>query len=78
MAHIRKTYPRNDLGDENGEEVANRFRILRRGIPYGKEVKDDPNGKRGLLFVCYQSELNKGFAFIQSKVTRFCSLICMR
>jgi Dyp-type peroxidase family len=34
-AHIRKVYPRNQL-PEPGESQAERRRILRRGIPYGK------------------------------------------
>lgn len=33
-AHIRKTNPRNDLGPRGSNGVVNRFRILRRGIPY--------------------------------------------
>jgi deferrochelatase/peroxidase EfeB len=33
-AHIRKTNPRNDLGSRGPNGVVNRFRILRRGIPY--------------------------------------------
>lgn len=61
-AHIRKTNPRSDLGQRS---IVNQIRILRRGIPYGEEVSDDPNGKRGLLFVCYQSQLANGFAFLQ-------------
>jgi deferrochelatase/peroxidase EfeB len=27
----------------------------------------DPSGKRGLLFVCYQSTISKGFAFVQGQ-----------
>lgn len=33
-AHIRKTNPRNDLGPRGPNGIVNRFRILRRGIPY--------------------------------------------
>ncbi|KAI7239998.1 hypothetical protein KC343_g4327 [Hortaea werneckii] len=60
-AHIRKMNPRGDLG----RGVVNQFRVLRRGIPYGEELKDDPNGERGLLFVCYQSNISQGFQFLQ-------------
>ncbi|EMC99592.1 hypothetical protein BAUCODRAFT_571758 [Baudoinia panamericana UAMH 10762] len=60
-AHIRKTNPRGDLG----RATVNQFRILRRGIPYGNEVDADPTGERGLLFVCYQSNISQGFKFIQ-------------
>lgn len=60
-AHIRKTFPRGDLPDGALE----RSRILRRGIPYGNEISADPTGERGLLFVCYQSNLANGYQFIQ-------------
>ena len=60
-AHIRKTYPRGDLKDE----VIDKNRIIRRGIPYGNEVDKSPHGERGLLFVCYQSDLANGFDFLQ-------------
>ncbi|GAB7361967.1 hypothetical protein MBLNU230_g2004t1 [Neophaeotheca triangularis] len=65
-AHIRKTNPRADLGGTLGQHSGTEpFRIMRRGIPYGDELADDPNGERGLLFVCYQSNLARGFQFIQ-------------
>ncbi|KAL8787765.1 MAG: hypothetical protein Q9195_007634 [Heterodermia aff. obscurata] len=68
-AHIRKTNPRGDLS----LAVTASHRIIRSGIPYGPEVsgKEALNGKteetndRGLLFVSYQSDLSKGFTFIQ-------------
>lgn len=57
-AHIRKTNPRGQglLVPERG-----RF-ITRRGIPYGKQGSDD---KKGLLFMCFQSNLKRQFTFIQ-------------
>ncbi|KAK3112445.1 hypothetical protein LTR53_011282 [Teratosphaeriaceae sp. CCFEE 6253] len=60
-AHIRKMTPRGDLG----RATVNQFRILRRGIPYGDEVDANPTGERGLLFVCYQSNIASGFQFLQ-------------
>jgi Dyp-type peroxidase family len=60
-AHIRKTFPRNDLD----RDTTDQSRILRRAIPYGAELDADPNGKRGLLFVCYQSNISLGFRLIQ-------------
>ncbi|KAK5701795.1 hypothetical protein LTR97_004613 [Elasticomyces elasticus] len=60
-AHIRKMNPREDIG----RSAVNQFRVLRRGIPYGEEVDEDPSGERGLLFVCYQSNIDFGFAFLQ-------------
>lgn len=62
-AHIRKMNPRGDLG----RTTVSRFRVLRRGIPYGEEKDKDPNGERGLLFVCYQSNLANGFQFLQTR-----------
>ena len=59
-AHIRKTFPRGELPASSSEEA----RILRRGIPYGEELPDP--GERGLLFVCYQSNIEKGYQFIQA------------
>ena len=61
-AHIRKTNPRVDDNDKL------KSRIVRNGIPYGLELRQDPNGKRGLLFACYQSDIEDGgFRFIQMK-----------
>jgi deferrochelatase/peroxidase EfeB len=33
----------------------------------GNELDADPNGTRGLLFVCYQSTIGNGFAFLQGQ-----------
>lgn len=76
--HIRKTYPRDDLGDalgsnEKGEAAAQVRRIMRAGITFGPELDDDEknNGQtagdksRGLLFVCYQTSIVEQFEFIQ-------------
>jgi Dyp-type peroxidase family len=52
-------------------------RVLRRGIPFGVAVPMAANGlaadvtddeiSRGLLFLCYQSDLERQFEFIQTK-----------
>ncbi|QRV92076.1 Dyp-type peroxidase family [Ceratobasidium sp. AG-Ba] len=67
-AHIRKMRPRTDL-PENRREAT---RIMRKGIPYGDEVKPEEARdnktyyERGLAFVCYQSNLSdNGFRHIQ-------------
>ncbi|KAF8851549.1 Dyp-type peroxidase [Acephala macrosclerotiorum] len=66
-AHIRKTNPRGDFTPD----VAEKRRILRRGIPFGPEVSpiEKQNQKtvldRGLLFKCYQSQIAVGFQFLQ-------------
>ncbi|KAK0118713.1 hypothetical protein ONS96_011801 [Cadophora gregata f. sp. sojae] len=72
-AHTRKTNPRDDF--PFNIDAHQEHRIIRRGIQYGPEVTDEeittatssPDLKleRGLLFVCYQSDLSKGFSFIQ-------------
>lgn len=59
-AHIRKTNPRT--GDPKADNIR---RIIRRGIAYGPELSVNPNLPRGLLFVCYQSNISQGFQFIQ-------------
>ena len=56
-AHIRKVYPRDDLADEASEKR----RILRAGIPFGRDEEKD----KGLLFVCYQSSIVDKFEFMQ-------------
>lgn len=75
-AHIRKTNPRS--GNPSGKADTNRHRILRRGIPYGPEFQpgEPPypgtspppdNQDRGLLFLCYQASIARGFEFIQNQ-----------
>ncbi|KAJ5929679.1 Dyp-type peroxidase [Penicillium verhagenii] len=67
-AHIRKMRPRGDLEDDHAV-------IMRRGISYGGEVtpeekacqKSDPDLERGLLFICYQSDIRNGFNFLTTR-----------
>ena len=73
-AHIRKANPRGTTPKTTLKEEAAR-RIARRGIPYGKphpDIKCDPNeyesqdaGPRGLVFMCYQANIENHFEFIQ-------------
>ncbi|KAF2704571.1 DyP-type peroxidase [Pleomassaria siparia CBS 279.74] len=66
-AHVRKMNPRGDLSEST---IKPRL-VARRGIPFGCEVTEEEKhtGKtqheRGLYFVCYQSNLAKGFNFLQ-------------
>ena len=55
-AHIRKTNPRGQ-----GVLVSERY-VTRRGIPYGQP---NTNNKKGLLFMCFQSNLKRQFNFLQ-------------
>lgn len=72
-AHIRKTYPRDDLEGvvPNGEAGVQTHRIKRAGIPFGLEVDDDEaeahttKRERGLMFVCYQTSIVEQFEFVQ-------------
>jgi Dyp-type peroxidase family len=72
-AHVRKVNPRGTTPKPELKRERNR-RIVRRGIPYGKPVPDicdeantDPNlaADRGLLFMCFQANIEKQFEFIQ-------------
>ncbi|HKO52976.1 MAG TPA: Dyp-type peroxidase [Polyangiaceae bacterium] len=72
-AHTRKTNPRGTtpLTSLEGEK---RRRIARRGIPYGPPMTgvadnlpndDNPATPRGLLFLCFQANIEDQFEFIQ-------------
>ncbi|RMZ85686.1 hypothetical protein DV736_g6562, partial [Chaetothyriales sp. CBS 134916] len=71
-AHIRKTNPRHDTTVDNRNST---HAITRRGIQFGDEVtpheassnRSDPSHVRGLLFVCYQSNLSNAFSFMQQR-----------
>ena len=74
-AHVRRTNPRDLLG-VHGQE-ARRHRIIRRGIPYGPpydgwdgdgEADEAPDGrKRGLIFICFNADLERQFEFVQGQ-----------
>ncbi|EIM91696.1 DyP-type peroxidase [Stereum hirsutum FP-91666 SS1] len=72
-AHTRKTNPRASLEDfgQGGNSIA-KNRIIRRGVQFGPEVteREREEGKtindRGLIFACYQSNIENGFQFLQS------------
>ncbi|KAL2049284.1 hypothetical protein ABVK25_010462 [Lepraria finkii] len=69
-AHLRKTNPRGDL-DQFGPNALPPHRIIRSGIAFGPEVSaveaasEKTHLPRGLLFIAYQSNIEKGFQFIQ-------------
>lgn len=72
-SHIRKVNPR-DTTPLTSLESEKRRRIVRRGIPYGKPMPgiadsndSDPDGlaPRGLLFMCFQQNIEDQFEFIQ-------------
>jgi len=61
-AHIRKSYPRDDLDEKDERETQTR-RLLRRGIPFGPsshstpDVPVDDEIDRGLLFMAYMTSI---------------------
>lgn len=72
-AHIRKVNPRGTTPATSLEDERRR-RIARRGIPYGRPLPGvadepradpDPSIPRGLLFLCFQSNIGAQFEFIQ-------------
>jgi deferrochelatase/peroxidase EfeB len=54
-SHIRRANPRTPETEDN--------QILRRGYSYRREADE------GLLFICFQKDLEKGFATIQRRLT---------
>jgi Dyp-type peroxidase family len=75
FAHIRKVNPRDIPTDQGAETNTATFRIMRRGIPFGKPYNfEDPNDDsnledRGLLFLCYQSSIQNQFELLTNKWT---------
>jgi Dyp-type peroxidase family len=69
-SHIRRSNPRDSLGPDAPTALnsANRHRILRRGRSYGHRLPDpmvDDGGKRGLHFLCLNSDIERQFEFVQ-------------
>jgi len=76
-AHIRKSNPRDAIDDDPkvSVEISKRHRILRRGRSYGapldvsmdqdKMLASAKAGKRGLYFICFNSNIARQFEFIQ-------------
>ena len=67
-AHVRRANPRDSLG-WNGV-LTKRHRIIRRGVPYGDRLphgRERDNKDRGLIFIAYQSSIERQFELIQSR-----------
>jgi Dyp-type peroxidase family len=76
-AHVRKVNPRDEPTPGGGAPDTLRHRLLRRGVAYGAPFDQGaPSGSpqagdarfphdRGLLFLCYQSSLERQFEFVQ-------------
>jgi Dyp-type peroxidase family len=74
-AHIRKVNTRDSGSDTGGRDSTYSRRLLRIGVPYGKQLKnryaelaDDPEeGKRGLLFLSIQASIDDQFEFLAAR-----------
>jgi deferrochelatase/peroxidase EfeB len=66
-SHIRRANPRDDGAVTFNLQMAERRRIIRRGMPYGPPYGNAPGAKRGLVghFIC--ASLLDQFEFIQSQ-----------
>lgn len=66
QAHIRKTNPRGSGGFGQPPEAERRHLMARRGQTYGERSEGDlPETGVGLLFMAFNSDLNKQFEFTQ-------------
>ena len=72
-AHIRKANPRDEMISKNAadsESEVQTHRLLRRGIPVGASLGALRGGEadrpRGLLFACFQKDIQSQFEFVQS------------
>ncbi len=74
-AHIRKTNPRGDTGTVESSpdfaqslEIEKKHRIARRAISYGEnDPTKEPETGSGLLFLCFQADIEHQFNFMQSR-----------
>jgi Dyp-type peroxidase family len=67
-AHVRRMNPRRSL--PFGGKLVNRHRIIRRGITYGTPLAEgarDDGQDRGVIFMCLQASIARGFEFVQSQ-----------
>ncbi len=77
-SHIRRTNPRDSVfpGTKDALTMSKVHRILRRGRSYGPPVApsmepddilaaEDPHEKRGLHFICFNTDIGRQFEFVQ-------------
>jgi Dyp-type peroxidase family len=73
-AHARKSNPRGDTGRvessityEESLQVERGHRIVRRGLSFGdNDLLNEPETGSGMLFLCFQADLENQFNFMQS------------
>jgi Dyp-type peroxidase family len=66
-AHIRKVNPRDQETDKGPPAATLTFAILRRGITYGPAYEPGDPAERGLLFLCYQTDLTQQFELLAQR-----------
>ena len=67
-SHIRKTNLRQRFDTNFPDQKCSKVSMIRNGIPYGTDYKGHENDKsRGLLFACYQGNIEDGFQHMQSE-----------
>ncbi len=67
-AHIRRARPRDAMGFHG--RLADRRRIMRRGLPYGEPLPEgapDDGADRGILFLAFNIDIERQFEFIQQQ-----------
>lgn len=66
-AHIRRSNPRDSLGDDHATQIqiGKRHRILRVGRTY--ELRDESGGieEKGLVFMCLNADIERQYEFMQ-------------
>ena len=71
QAHARKVNPRGDIESLAAPEISlekeKMNRIVRRGINYGHLPSEKPEKDAGLLFMCFQADLENQFNLMQKK-----------
>jgi Dyp-type peroxidase family len=74
-AHIRKVNPRGDTGRAESSpgfdealRVERRHRVARRSVSFGEQdPTQEPTTGSGLLFLCFQADIENQFNFMQSR-----------
>jgi Dyp-type peroxidase family len=70
-AHVRRSNPRDTLGDDRVEalKLTKRHRLIRRGRSYGPRMTNprdiNDTAERGLVFMCINANIERQFEFVQ-------------
>ncbi|MCC2688914.1 MAG: cytochrome, partial [Rhizobiaceae bacterium] len=66
-AHIRRSNPRDSLGDDHETQIriGKRHRILRVGRTYEKPAGHGRKPEKGLLFMCLNADIERQYEFMQ-------------